>query len=86
MDQKGLEPVEVIARFDIEGRLHPIQFVWHDTQFPVASTGRRWVDETAQHVLVMDHQARVFELVFMINEQRWYLKKTSFNQKIILPT
>jgi hypothetical protein len=39
-----MEPVEVIARFDDQGRLTPLSFTWQGRSFPVDSTGRRWQD------------------------------------------
>jgi hypothetical protein len=85
MKKTALDPVEVIVRFDIDGEVHPIKFVHHGTPITVASTGRCWEDETGLHILVMDHQALVYELIF-VNGDRWYIKRAGQPGKIILTT
>jgi hypothetical protein len=68
-----MEPIEVTARFDADGRVHPIKFVWKGMTVPVASVGRDWKDQEGLHVLVMDFQGQAYELVFVLAENRWYL-------------
>ena len=67
-------PVEVQGRFDMQGLAHPSAFTWEGETIIVASIGRRWQDDTGQHILVMDHQDHVYELVFSSREDGWYLK------------
>jgi hypothetical protein len=67
------EPIQVTARLDAQGQVQPLEFTWNDELHPVASTGRRWEDSDGQHVLVMDHRSRVYELVFIAREMGWYL-------------
>lgn len=86
MDQTGLMPVEVTVRFDLDGRMQPIKFTWLGSQIPVASTGRRWKDDAGQHILVMDHQAIAYELIFSSGEMRWFLRNPGRIRKNILPT
>jgi hypothetical protein len=69
-----MEPVEVIARFDDQGRLTPLSFTWQGRSFPVDSTGRRWQDERGEHILVMIPIEQVCELVFNPEERRWYVR------------
>jgi hypothetical protein len=81
-----MEPIEVTVRFDIQGKANPQQFVWNGRVFPVTSTGRRWQDQAGQHVLVMTAEAIAFELVFDLQEMRWYLNPTGAKPKIALST
>ena len=69
-----MEPVEVIARFDAQGRLTPLSFIWQGQSISVASTGRRWQDERSEHILVMVPIEQVCELVFIPEERRWYAR------------
>jgi len=68
-----MEPVEVTARFDEQGTITPVQFTWKGAVHHLESTGRRWVDETGQHILVMDTSGRIFELTFTRAEGRWFI-------------
>lgn len=70
-----MEPVEVTARFSGRGELIPINFTWQGVTYPVDSTGRRWQDDKGQHILVMVPGERVFELLFVTGEMRWYLDR-----------
>jgi hypothetical protein len=76
-----MEPVEVIARFDAQGRLTPLSFTWQGRSFPVDSTGRRWQDERGEHILVMVPIELVCELVFKPEERRWYVRFFSAGAK-----
>jgi hypothetical protein len=69
-----MQPVEVVARFDAQGRLTPLSFTWRGQTFPVESTGRRWQDERGEHILAMIPVERVCELLFTPLEQRWYVR------------
>jgi hypothetical protein len=81
-----MEPIEVTARFDLQGRAHPLKFVLYGAQIQVASSGRIWEDAAGRHVLVMDPQAQVYELIFAPQETRWYLNTTASAGKKVLPT
>jgi len=70
-----MEPVEVIARYDQKGFVMPIRFIWHEQEYAVDATGRRWRDEKGLHVLVMATGNDVYELVFTSAEGRWYIRK-----------
>jgi hypothetical protein len=69
----GMEPIEVVAKFDPQGNVVPQQFTWQGNSYPVESIGRRWVDGTGQHILVMIPNGKVFELVYAPLEGHWYL-------------
>ena len=70
-----MEPIEVTARFDLEGKITPLSFTWLGRVYPVASVGRRWEDQASLHILVMAPLERVHELVFLPSEKRWFLRR-----------
>lgn len=70
-----MEPVEVVVRFDRQGKVLPQSFIWRQQEYMVTSMGRRWQDDQGQHILVMTPDERVNELVYVPGEMRWYLKR-----------
>jgi hypothetical protein len=68
-----MEPIEVTARFDEHGTITPLHFTWKGGVHRVESTGRRWVDEGDQHILVMVSNGRIYELTYKSGEGRWYI-------------
>ncbi len=71
------EIIEVTAKFDGRGRISPVRFIWRDHHYRIDGTGRRWVDDGGQHILVMDPRRRVFHLLFDPQESLWYLVRGS---------
>lgn len=68
-----MEALEVIAKFDEEGKITPLRFVWKDNDYLVESTGRHWEASDGKHILVMVPDGRIFELVYNLTEGRWLL-------------
>lgn len=68
-----MEPVAVTARFDAQGTITPLHFTWKGGIYRVESTGRRWLDDVGQHILVMVSSGRIYELTFRSSEGRWYI-------------
>lgn len=77
-----MEPIEVTARFDSQGKIIPVSFVWQETTYPVASTGRRWEDGDSLHILVMAPGDQVYELVFVRAVSRWYLGRFTPHRRL----
>lgn len=76
-DELGLmEPIEVTARFDREGKVTPLRFTWLGSEYLVESTGRRWEVSDALHILVMVPDGRMFELIFTPSSGSWFLGST----------
>jgi len=69
-----LEPVDVAARIEQDGRITPLHFTWRGANYPVTSVGRSWQDGTGRHSLVMVPGEHVFELVFQAADGRWSLR------------
>ncbi len=70
-----MEPIDVTARFNTDGKIIPISFLWKGSTYPVESTGRSWADEKGQHILVMVPGGHIYELFFASAEHRWYLSQ-----------
>lgn len=70
-----METVEVLARFDTQGKVTPMNFTWNGHTYPIESTGRCWQDVRGKHILVMVPGERVFELLFNVQEGLWFLLK-----------
>jgi hypothetical protein len=75
-----METIEVTASFDTQGQITPLRFNWKGRGYLVESTGRRWTTADGQHILVMATDGRtpggrMFELLFVSAEGRWYLEQ-----------
>ena len=78
-----MDPVEVTARFDPQGKVTPMDFTWQGHKYPVVSTGRRWEDENGEHILVMVPGEKVYELVYVPTQKRWYIGQFGRQQKMV---
>ncbi len=78
-----MEPIEVTAHFDREGKITPLHFTWKDNPHRVESTGRHWSDDQGQHILVMLSSGKIYQLTFKIGEGRWYISRTVPERKVI---
>lgn len=70
-----MEPVEVLANFDLQGEVTPKRFTLKKVEYQVVSVGRRWIDEDGLHILVMVPGERVFELLFLPGSGTWFLRR-----------
>ena len=57
------DPIDVIARHDESGVIYPLHFIWSGTSYKVSDVGRRWQDDTCEHILVMLGSGHVCELL-----------------------
>lgn len=78
-----MEPIEVTAHFDPQGAITPLHFTWKGTSHRVESTGRRWVDEAGQHMLVMAPDGRIYQLTFVSREGRWYIQRSPSDRAVV---
>jgi hypothetical protein len=69
-----MEAVEVTARYDKEGKVTPLRFTWQGKEYVVEGTGRRWQAQDGLHLLVMAAGERVFELLFVPLNGRWFIQ------------
>ena len=68
-----METIEVTARFDLEGRITPVSFIWQGRSYRVDGTGRRWEAKDGLHILVMAPGNRAFHLIFNSQTCIWML-------------
>jgi hypothetical protein len=70
-----MEPIEITVHFNQEGTMTPMHFTWNGSRLRVESTGRRWSDEAGQHLLVMVSNGKIYELIFVDKQGRWYINQ-----------
>jgi hypothetical protein len=66
----------VEARFEADGKILPLAFIWREERYPVSDLGRQWETEGEQHFLVMTPNRNVYELAFVKAESGWRLRRT----------
>jgi hypothetical protein len=71
-----MKAIEVIARFSVEGEITPLQIVWNGMTFKLTS-GRQWEDANGHHFVTMTYNGQMFELVWIKENNQWYLNETS---------
>ena len=70
-------------QFKPGGEVQPKRFVFGGQIKNVQDIGRRWQDETGEHMLVMVDEEHVFELVFQPGRELWQLRPiTPFKSKV----
>lgn len=78
-----MEPIEVTAHFNEQGTITPLHFTWKGGKYRVESTGRRWLDDNGQHMLVMVASGQIYELTFKSSEDRWYIGRVKPNHMAV---
>ena len=78
-----MEPIEVTAHFDQQGTITPLDFTWKGSKYTMESTGRRWLDDDGQHLLVMVMSGQVYELIYKKDDWRWYLQRVGPSRIIV---
>lgn len=68
-----MDPIEVTARFDPQGKFTPLSFVWNQRTYRVDSIGRRWDGKDGKHILVMTPGNRAHHLLFATDKGKWYI-------------
>ncbi|MBM3145696.1 MAG: hypothetical protein FJ010_12165 [Chloroflexi bacterium] len=72
-----MEPVEVTVRFDPQGKMIPLSFVWQRRTYRVESIGRQWEGKDGHHILVMTPENRAHHLLFVSAKGIWHRVKGS---------
>lgn len=70
-----MESVEVNATFSEQGLVTPLSFKRAGRNYHVDKVGKRWVDESGMHFLVLTPLDRLSELVFSPATCRWHQVK-----------
>ncbi len=66
-------PIAVEAKFETDGSIRPLAFIWKDERVAIASLGRRWEQDGEVHFLVMSADEKVYELAFRQTDSVWLL-------------
>jgi hypothetical protein len=56
--------IHVEARFQGDGEILPLVFVWEERRFSVLALGRQWREGPSHHFLVMTSGEQVFEITY----------------------
>ena len=78
-----MEPIEVTANFTEQGVISALHFTWKGSRYRVESTGRRWQDDSGQHMLVMVASGQIYELTFKGLVGRWFIGQAGPNRVAI---
>ena len=70
-----MEPIEVTARFDLQGLITPLNIIKDQKTIPVTGVGRRWSDPQGVHILVMVPGEQIYELLFANAQSRWFMSR-----------
>ena len=68
-----MEKIAVTARFDPQGNIIPLRFIWKGKTYRVDSIGRSWKADDGFHVLVMDGRNQAYHLLYIADKTEWYL-------------
>jgi hypothetical protein len=76
------EAIAVEARFEEDGVIHPLAFMWRGKRYQVASLGRYWEQDGEHRFLVMTHGEQIYELAYLPTESAWRLRRRSKDFRI----
>jgi len=68
-----MEAIDVTARFDENGTVHPLSLRRQGREYRIEAAGRRWQAEDGLHMLVITTTGQAFEILFDGAAGRWYL-------------
>ncbi len=67
-----MDAIEVTVRFDTQGKIFPLNFIWKRRTYRVDAIGRQWEARDGQHILVMTPGNRAHHLLFLAEKGIWY--------------
>jgi hypothetical protein len=68
-----VDPIAVTARFEAQGKIVPLSFIWQSRTFRIDSLGRQWQGKDGFHIMAMTPGNRAHHLLFMPEKGIWYL-------------
>ncbi len=71
--------IHVEARFQGDGEILPLGFVWEERRFAVLGLGRQWREGQSRHFLVMTPREQVFEITYNEDEGNWRMGRSPAN-------
>ncbi len=72
-----MDPIEVTVRFEAQGKIVPMSFVWRRRTYRVDAVGRQWDGKDGRHILVMTPGNRAHHLLYDATKGVWYLVRGS---------
>ncbi|NIS79931.1 MAG: hypothetical protein GTO14_06940 [Anaerolineales bacterium] len=70
------EPIAVEARFEVDGTIRPMAFIWQGRRYRITSLGRQWEQDSERRFLVMTSSYRVYEVAYLRQESAWRLRRS----------
>jgi hypothetical protein len=70
-----MESIEVVARFDQQGKVYPLSLRWQGRDYLVEATGRRWQAADGLHILLLTPSGRAFEVRYLAADNLWFMVK-----------
>jgi hypothetical protein len=67
------QAIAVEVRFEPDGSIRPLNFIWRGQRYRISSIGRQWEEDGTRHFLVMCLDERVYELVHLPDQSTWHL-------------
>ncbi len=74
--------IEVSVEFHTDGSVRILRFNWNGREYAVESQGRDWQAENGRHFLVTAVGGRMFELLFMPNDGRWFMARSQSDRAV----
>ncbi len=71
--------IHVEARFQGDGEILPLVFVWEERRFAVLALGRQWREGLSHHFLVMTSGEQVFEITYNEDDGNWRMGRSPAN-------
>ena len=65
--------ITVEARFEPDGSIRPLNFIWRGRHHRIHAIGRQWEEDGRRHFLVMAPGERVYELIYLPKQGTWHL-------------
>ncbi len=69
------EVIAVEARFEPDGTIHPLTFLWQERRYRVTSLSRQWEHDGEHRFLVMTAEEHIFVLAYFPEERIWRLNR-----------
>lgn len=73
----------VEARFEADGTICPLAFVWKGRTMRITDWGRQWEKGGYRHFLVMTMGDRIWELRFMPATLKWTVHSRSQARRVV---
>ncbi len=69
------ESIAVEARFEEDGAIFPLAFIWQGRRYSISSLGRQLEQDGERRFLVMTLNEQIYELAYQPMEGTWRLSR-----------